>query len=105
MHASHQTIKPPLTKQISITCELNSTSSIVNNGHDASGKHPKECNVTSTAEEIEFISSIFMTKDTGEQVASVTEHDAAKLNAVGVYEENKEVVVTGNVTGAEGAVG
>jgi len=93
MYADPPTIKPPLTPHLTIKCELNSTSNV------SEVHHHDDCNVTSTSKEIEFISSILITKDTGEEVASVTEHDAARLNGDG-GSKAPNTAVTGSVTGS-----
>ena len=89
MSSSPATIKPLLTPELTLTCHLNKES-LLN-----ASRGPLDCNVTMTSQQVDVINSILIMKDTGEELASVTEKKQAHL----LTSDVTDVVVTGNVTG------
>ena len=91
MTSTPKSIQPLLTTELSLRCEL-TKKTVLNNVH---ASHSHHCNVTTTSDEIDFISSIFIMKDTGEDIASVSiEHQQPKALSGDVT----DVEITGNLT-------
>ena len=94
MHSTPSTIQPLLTSDLTLTCDL-SKRSVINNVH-SSHLPQDDCNVTMTSKEVEFISSISVMKDTGEELASISvQHQQPRLLADDVI----NAAVSGNVSG------
>ena len=83
-----------MTSDLTLTCQLN-TSSVINNVHNSG--HPEDCDVTETSDEIDYVSSIAIMTESGEELASVTEHRAPRL----AVNDVTNIAVSGNLTGGD----
>jgi len=104
MTSSPATIKPLLTSQLTLKCEL-TKAKVTNNVHNTDLPH--DCNVTVTSEDVDVINSIMITTEAGKEVASVTEKKQPRLlldDDDGDADDNDDddVVVTGELTGGAG---
>jgi len=90
------TVTPLLTPKMTLSCILKHSTST------SGGLIGRSSDVTSTPENMDFVTSIVvLLKTTGQQVASLTEHTAARLLLTGV----SNVHVSGNATGGAGVGG